>query len=325
MTTEIAVQLTTNTMQAIEREIERDPRLVSPHTKRGYKHDLAQFENWRDGRALSKLLVEEYAAHLQTTGRAATGINRALAAIRWWSRKVSDLVFEDPAVDLEMRQEIVTQAARVASITDVHGKQAAPAGREITPGEIDALMRACANDHSPAGARDAAALAIGRALGLRRAELAGLQLSDLVFDGEECKVTIRGKGGKERISYLTNGALSAVVDWLAIRGDDPGPLLCAIRRGGHVQPGTGISTEALAVLLAKRAQQASLAQSLTWHDLRRTFVGDLLAGGIDVATVQKLAGHASPVTTTRYDRRPEATRKSALRSLHVPYYARRMV
>ena len=119
---------------------------------------------------------------------------------------------------------------------------------------------------------------------------------------------------------MVDGAAAALADWLTIRGDGPGALFVNIWKGGHLK-GNRLTTQAVYHILQKRAAQAGV-KDLSPHDFRRTFVGDLLDAGADIAVVQRLAGHASVTTTARYDRRPEQAKRKAARLLHVPYRRR---
>jgi len=137
------------------------------------------------------------------------------------------------------------------------------------------------------------------------------------MDATTGALVVRGKGNKERSVYLANGAAAAMADWLAVRSDEPGLLFLRIRKDGRI--GTeGLTAQAIYNVLRKRAKQAGV-ERFSPHDLRRTFVGDMLDAGADVSLVQKLAGHAQVTTTARYDRRPERAKKRASEMLFVPY------
>lgn len=207
---------------------------------------------------------------------------------------------------------------RAAAVKSVRG-ETLPSGRAATHGEIGALLDACVNDPSAGGARDSALLAVLYGSGARRAEIVALDLAD--FDAATGRLVLRGKGGKERAAFATNGAKDALMDWLAVRGSDAGPLFLPVNKGGRVILGQRMTPQAVYNALAKRCVQAGV-NDLSPHDLRRTFVGDLLDAGADIATVQQLAGHANVQTTGRYDRRPEAARRKAAELLHVPYRRR---
>lgn len=307
------------TKAAMAAMLERDPRLVSPHTIRGYEHDLHLFEDWRRGRPLGKLLVEEYAAQMQARGKAPSTINRALAAIKWWARKVGDMVLEDPSLSEESRRELAFRAERAATVPGLKVPNT-ETGRHIPARDLRALMLACERDEGPAGRRDAALFAVAWATGARRAELARLAMEDHEPEGEsEATLTFRkGKGGKTRRLPIFDGAADALADWLTVRGNAPGPVFCPIVKGGALKIGDRLTGAGLRVILNKRLAEAGIQKATTWHDFRRTFAGEMI-GAADVSTTKLLMGHESADTTTKYDRRGAEIQRRALQKIHVPY------
>lgn len=208
---------------------------------------------------------------------------------------------------------------RAADIQGINGERV-PAGRELTEGEKRALMAACESDLTPAGARDAAIIAMMlTAGGPRREEVVSLSLAS--YDRVTGTLVIRGKRNKERAAYLVNGTRAALEDWLDIRGTEGDPLFTAINKGGKLDRGQPMNNQAVYRLLKKRGDQAGLAD-FSPHDMRRTYAGDLLAAGVDISTVSKMMGHSSVNTTARYDRRPEEAKRRASELLHIPYKRR---
>lgn len=207
---------------------------------------------------------------------------------------------------------------RAADLKAVKGEKL-PRGRALSHGEVRALFEACAKDASPAGARDAALLAVLYGAGVRRSEAAALKLED--FNQESGAIVIHaGKGRKDRMVYATNGSREALIAWLRVRGDVPGALFCPVNKGGRItiRP---MTDQSIFYVLKKRGDEAGVT-SFSPHDMRRTFISELLDAGADISTVQQLAGHANVTTTQRYDRRGEATKRKAAELLHVPYISR---
>jgi len=307
-----------STLDRVERELLLDPRLQSRHTRRAYLTDLRAFEAWRGGRTLTKGLVEEYAVHLYQINLSPNSINRALASVRWWARRLADLAYEEP-LSKAQRDEVVLQATRVTGVRDVRGERDVH-GRHITPEEFQCLLAACVNDRTAAGKRDATLFALAWSTGMRRSEISGLKLVDVQEKHGEYTLQVHGKGNKVRRSYLHGRAAGWLSAWLKMRGSDFGAVFCPIRKGGKVVPSRGITEAALAAILVKRCKQAALAEPINWHDFRRTFAGNLLDAGVDLVTVQKLLGHSSPVTTSNYDRRGEATKQKAVGTINLPFW-----
>jgi len=190
-------------------------------------------------------------------------------------------------------------------------------GRAVPTGELTALVRACARDTGPAGARDAAMLACLYTAGLRRSELAALALDDYTPAPPALRV-LHGKNDKQRAVPIPASAAAALDRWLEVRGREPGALFVPIDQAGRIAgDGKGMSAHAIYKMLNKRARQAGIPP-LTPHDMRRTFVGDLLTAGNDISAVQRMAGHASVTTTQRYDRRGDEVMRKAADTLHFP-------
>jgi len=187
-----------------------------------------------------------------------------------------------------------------------------PAGRNVEQCELASLLACCRDDDSPAGIRDAAVIGLAYLSGARRAELVALHVADV--DTEPAAIRVVGKGGKQRLVPLSPTVGPLLEAWMALRGEVPGPLFCRIDRSGNLRFGHTLTGEAIRQILARRSLAAGVA-AISPHDLRRTYAGDLLDAGADLPAVQQLMGHASPSTTSRYDRRGDKARRSAAERL----------
>ena len=266
-----------------------------------------------------------------------TTVNKTLSALRGVLREA-----------WEMGLMETEHYHRAVAVRAVKGQSAAAAtGRSLARGELRALIEACLTPVSPRkgdapiitekGQRDAALVALGYGCGLRRDELATLRVGDL--DLVQRRVVIQGKGNKERVVPIPPGAFHALRDYLSVRvSQEAGelidargeasllsplykdtPLFVRARRGGTLDRAAGALTgQAVYHVLRTRAGEAGV-DAFSPHDLRRTYIGDLLDEGADLSVAQDLAGHASPTTTAGYDRRGERAKEQAASRLDVPY------
>jgi site-specific recombinase XerD len=245
---------------------------------------------YEHAQVVRRILVERYAP--------ATA-NKVLSALRGVAREAWRLGL----IDAETH-------ARIRDVPGIRGSRL-PAGREVPIRELANLFRACAAAGA-SGVRDAAAMALLYGAGLRRTEAVSVDVE--AFDGSTLRVL--GKGNKERCVPMPAAAVDALRAWLELRGGAPGPLLCPVR--GRLVTIRRMSSQAIMTALLRRAGEAGVPH-LSPHDLRRSYITGLLRAGADLSTVQRLAGHASVNTTTRYDRRGDDEKEKAVALLHVPY------
>ncbi len=204
---------------------------------------------------------------------------------------------------------------RAADLKSVSGVSL-PAGREISSNELSALFTNCATDKTNAGIRDFALFSLMYGCGLRRSEIVSLNFAD--FEKDAGRLRVHGKRNKERYAYLPTGAAAALLAWCALRGDRDGALFVRIRKSNFIGDIKTMSGQAIYTILIRRATCAGLSD-VSPHDMRRTFVSNLLDNGQDLSTVSKMAGHANVQTTIRYDRRTDDSKRRAALTLTIPF------
>lgn len=201
--------------------------------------------------------------------------------------------------------------ARIQAVPQVRGGGKAR-GRALKIEEVAKLVLACnaSSGGASAIARDRALLALLFGAGLRRSEAAGALLSG--WDADTGSIEVVGKGQKRRKVPMGDAA-HHVEAWLVERRTMTcDRLLLAVHHRGQVQD-RGIDAEGIYRALVRLGERVGVQVSP--HDGRRTRITSLFSAGVDMATVQRLAGHSSPATTVKYDRRGQDALEEAVRKV----------
>lgn len=192
--------------------------------------------------------------------------------------------------------------------------QRLPAGRNIGRNELAAMLAIWDNPEDPKAVRNAALIAVLYSTGMRRAEAADALLER--YDAGERSLKIIGKRDKERYVYVSPTVVPVLNRWLSLLGSRRGPMFRPIHKTGKIQ-NSAMTPRAIGYIVDRTCKLAKVPPTST-HDFRRTHTGDLLDAGVDLATAQKLLGHASATTTAAYDRRPERAARTAADKLSLP-------
>jgi len=182
----------------------------------------------------------------------------------------------------------------------------------ISPAELDRLMKA-ADGGDEKSLRDRAILELFFSTGLRVSELCSL---DSDIDLSRDSLSVRGKGDKVRVVFISPTAKSAVMVYLKARKDMEEALFVNVARGP--KKGARLSPRAVELIIKKYAIKAGITKKVTPHVLRHSFATDLLSNGADIRSVQQLLGHASINTTQIYTHITDAH----LREVHKKFHSR---
>jgi site-specific recombinase XerD len=271
---------------------------------RAYRQDLDHFVTWaaRGGvespEDVDRRLLRRYVAHLTTLGRARKTIARHVASLRRyfdWLRRRGRI-----EVDPSARLTAPTADGRLP--------------RVLRRDEIEVLL----DDGPPptddpveaaVAQRDTAVLEVLYGSGLRVSELCGLRPQDL--DLARQRITVLGKGAKERTVPLSPPAVDALQTWLRAGrdvladADTPADAVFVNRRARPLTP------RDVRRILDRRADGPAHP-----HALRHTFATHLLDGGADLRAVQELLGHADLATTQLYTHVSRERLRGVLETTH---------
>lgn len=280
-------------------------RGASPRTVESYRGDLTSFEKLvaKQGANSSETSTETvrgFMASMGNVGMAPTTMSRRLSVLRqYFGFLVAEGIRrDDPTATVDSP------------------RRGRPLPKVLSEGDVGKLLEGARSVRGPRGVRLIALVELLYATGLRVSELVSLPLGALARD--RSVVTVRGKGGRERMVPLSLPAQEAIETWLPIRPqfvtkDKSSPWLFPSKtaKEGHLTRGM------FGLLLKELAIGAGLAVSaVSPHVLRHAFASHLLAHDADLRSVQQMLGHADISSTQIYTHVLDERLKSLVRNFH---------
>jgi integrase/recombinase XerD len=277
---------------------------LARNTLEAYSRDLNTYLDFLEAEGIvsfdetTKGTAMAFIQHLQKRGLSQRSVTRALVAIRGLYRYLSQegQLEANPLEDMELPR-LISRLPHVLTVQDVEQLLAQP------------------DAETPRGIRDGAMLELLYATGMRVSELVDLPTSELNL--EVGFVTVRGKGGKERIVPIGEAAMERARTYLegarpAILKERESTYLFLNNRGGR------LSRQGFWKILKKYALQAGITKRITPHTLRHCFATHLLERGADLRFIQAMLGHVDISTTQVYTH----VNQEYLKQLHRQYHPR---
>ncbi len=199
----------------------------------------------------------------------------------------------------------------------------------MTNDEVQRIKDAVKSEENDlARMRDAAILELLFSSGVRISELVQLQQKQLNFERGE--FTVRGKGDKLRLVFMSDEAAKLLKEYLKKRDDNSPALFVSHSQVGNTvtkqmeamsaksdqHHAAGLTARSVQRLVKKYAGLAGIMHKVTPHTFRHSFATDLLQNGADIRSVQTLLGHASITTTQIYTHVTNAQLRDVHRKFH---------
>ncbi len=293
-------------------EIEKGRAL---NTVRNYEHYLDvffRFSKITSPEDITDTTVREFRLYINRLPASHTGAKRLGGATLTKKTQNYYLIALRAFLKYMARQEIKTLPAERIELAKTPERQI----DLITPVELRRLMNAPQGDDLKT-LRDRALLELLFSTGLRVSELCSLT-TDIDFAADE--FSVRGKGSKVRVVFMSDSARTAVKAYLAKRKDMDDALF--VRLGeesrGRKTAQAGLTRRSVERIVKHYAIKAGISKKVTPHVIRHCFATGLLSNGADIRSVQMMLGHANIATTQVYT---HVTDKQ-LRDIHKKFHGK---
>ena len=254
-------------------------RNLSPKSQESYLRQLntiaeqLNIEQWSE---LTTTHVKQVLSHARKQGLSPRSISLRLSALRAFCQF------------LVGQGQLAQNPAKAVQAP----KQGRPLPKQLNVDEVNQLLEI--EDDEPLAIRDRAMMELTYGCGLRLAEISGLNLMDILDDGQ---LRVMGKGNKERLIPMGKLAIRWLNKWLKVRGslalpDEHAVFLSKQKRR--------ISHRQIQKRMHLWAQKQHLDQHLHPHKLRHSYATHMLESSGDLRAVQELLGHANLSTTQVY-------------------------
>lgn len=286
----------------------------SPRTLESYSHSLLFFFDWGKLASPDEITAEKVRDYRIFLNRK---VNRRGTTLKKNTQSYHAIVLRTFLKYLA-KQDVHTLAAEKVEVGKAEDRQ-------IDFLEFDEVMRLLqsASEKTPRVLRDRAMLELLFSSGLRVSELIGLDRDNVNLEKEE--FSVRGKGRKLRIVFISPEAKQALKNYLDAREDVDPALFISFPKKGLLNKKTAnrdtarLTSRSVARIVKHYATKAGIVKDVHPHTLRHSFATDLLVNGADIRSVQAMLGHASITTTQIYTH----VTNERLKEIHQSFHAKR--
>lgn len=294
-------------LQYLEIEKGRSPKTIDNYGR--YLERFGSYAKLRRPEEMTEALVREYRVWLNR--QPGTKVGRGVETMKRRTQNYYLIALRAFLKFLRRRgiESISPERVELAKVGERHLDL-------ITAGELERLLSA-PNPKELVGLRDRALLELLFSTGLRVSELCALSIDDVDVSRDE--FSVRGKGEKVRVVFLSPTAKKALKDYLAARKDMDEAMFIQYGKNAQNAQELRLTSRAVQRIVKHYAIKAGITRKVTPHVIRHSFATDLLGNGADLRSVQALLGHANIATTQIYTHVTDAH----LREVHKKFHSRK--